>query len=489
MKAQPWLVHYMIPGLFLVIACGGYLLASQAKAGVGYPLDDAWIHQTYARNFGEVGEWTFNRGQPSGGSTAPGWTFWLAIGYWLRFNSCYWTLFSGILALAGLAWIGNRIAQQAFLEPIGFPWVGVFLLGEWHLVWSALSGMETLLFAGVVLGIFYLIGKDQNGSILVGCLIGLSCWLRPDGITLLGPAVLVAIMSKEATYIKVKCLLRIGGGFLLVFLPYLIFNLVVAGEIWPNTFYAKQAEYSILQQTPLFDRILSLLSLPMVGAGVILFPGFVWACVKFVKNRCWWGLSAVIWWFGFTILYAWRLPVTYQHGRYLIPSMPVFWVIGLMGLVDLFYSLGFKPYFNRLIKFGTTVLLVLVWLVFLVLGGRSYAEDVAIINTEMVATAHWVADNLPEKAVIGAHDIGALGYFGQRKIIDLAGLISPEVILFIRDEERLLEYLYRQKADVLVTFPGWYPEMVEDLTRIYQSKGQFSPQAGGENMHVFALQK
>ena len=45
-----------------------------------------------------------------------------------------------------------------------------------------------------------------------------------------------------------------------------------------------------------------------------------------------------------------------------------------------------------------------------------------------------MAHNTPPDALIAAHDIGAVGYFGQRRLLDLAGLVSPEVIPFIRDE-------------------------------------------------------
>jgi hypothetical protein len=38
----------------------------------------------------------------------------------------------------------------------------------------------------------------------------------------------------------------------------------------------------------------------------------------------------------------------------------------------------------------------------------------------------------------------------------------------------------------LVTFPGWYPVLTKDLVPVYQSKGVFSPEAGGENMAVFS---
>jgi hypothetical protein len=111
--------------------------------------------------------------------------------------------------------------------------------------------------------------------------------------------------------------------------------------------------------------------------------------------------------------------------------------------------------------------------------------DVAVIESEMVAAAHWVAENTEPGSLIGAHDIGALGYFGDRELVDLAGLVSPEVIPFIRDESRLGNYLDEQAADYLVTFPGWYPDLVARSTLVYQTNKQYSPEMGGENMAVY----
>ena len=72
-------------GLILLLAglaaVGGFLFASSRVHGPGFPLDDAWIHMTYARNLGQSGEWAFVPGKPSGGSTAPLWTGLLAVGF------------------------------------------------------------------------------------------------------------------------------------------------------------------------------------------------------------------------------------------------------------------------------------------------------------------------------------------------------------------------------------------------------------------------
>ncbi|MCX6072502.1 MAG: hypothetical protein NTU91_16895 [Chloroflexi bacterium] len=109
----------------------------------------------------------------------------------------------------------------------------------------------------------------------------------------------------------------------------------------------------------------------------------------------------------------------------------------------------------------------------------------AIIQTEMVAAAKWIASHTDSNDLIAVHDIGAVGYFSDRTLIDLAGLVSPEVIPFLRDETRLAEYLAAREADYLMTFPGWYPKLVEGRTPAFQSHAPYSPAAGGENMAVY----
>src|SRR5512136_2961371 len=44
----------------------------------GFPLDDSWIHLTFARNLARGWGFAYNQGQPVAGSTAPLWTLILA---------------------------------------------------------------------------------------------------------------------------------------------------------------------------------------------------------------------------------------------------------------------------------------------------------------------------------------------------------------------------------------------------------------------------
>jgi hypothetical protein len=183
-------------------------------------------------------------------------------------------------------------------------------------------------------------------------------------------------------------------------------------------------------------------------------------------------------------MYAWRLPVTYQHGRYAMPTIPMFLVLGVEGL-SRWVTPETQSVLRRVISRAWLASLGAVAIMFWFLGARAYAQDVAIIETEMVATAKWVATNTEAIELVAVHDIGAMGYFSDRPLLDLAGLVSPEVIPILRDEAALAKFLDSRKANYLVTFPGWYPELVAEAEFVHTTTGVFSPQAGGENMTVY----
>ncbi len=128
---------------------------------------------------------------------------------------------------------------------------------------------------------------------------------------------------------------------------------------------------------------------------------------------------------------------------------------------------------------------IAILVIFWGLGANAYSQDVAIIESEMVDSAKWINSNLPDTSIIAAHDIGALGYFCDHDLIDLAGLISPKVIPFISDEEKLASFLNSENTDFIVVFPHWYSNLVNGKQIVYQGNKTFSSQAGGEIMTVY----
>lgn len=482
---QLWLVGLAAAGLSL----STYLVFGNLGKGPGFPLDDAWIHQTYARNLAELGEWAYFPGEASAGSTSPLWSAMLAIGYFVGASPYLWSYLLGFFALASVSVMAAQlVARAARVSGVELPLQALWLTAagfalEWHLVWAAGSGMETLLAALVALIVLNMLLARPNWGI-VGVLIGMGIWIRPDSVTLLGPAMMVLTFSSGAWKLKAKQIVQLSAGFAGFFFLYLMFNRMLAGSWWPNTFYAKQAEYAIELQAPWIDRVLEQGILPLTGAGVTLLPGFIFLIGVSVQRRNWMLLAGALWALGYLVLYAFRLPVTYQYGRYVMPMMPVYFALGVAGmwLTMATFPHGMLP---RVIRRAWILSVAIVLAAFWLRGAQVYRRDVAFIEEEMVTSAHWIAQNTPANALVAAHDIGALGFFGNRKFVDLAGLVSPEVIPFIRDEVKLAAFLDQAQVDYLVTFPGWYPGLIQHGELLYESEGLVAPAIGGENMRVY----
>ena len=484
-------MHFTLPGrkvigqlaLASVLSLVFYLAASALKYRIGFPLDDSWIHLTYARNLALHGEWAFQPGKPSAGSTAPLWTALLSIGFFLKLAPYIWTYFLGTLLLLGMGLLGEMVVRR--ISPAyqsRFPWVGLFLTLEWHLVWSAASGMETLLHALVVTLVLGMLMIGSRRFMTLGLLAGLCVWVRPDGITLLGPIAVHALAGNGSGKKRWQDLSLSLVGFASLFAPYLLFNLILDGSPMPNTFYAKQAEYAAWQARPLESRLGALALQFLAGPCLVIFPGSVAWLIMSLRKRDWSTLACFIWFAGYLLLYVERLPV-YQHGRYIMPAMPVFFLWGLAALMEFLSSNKFGRY-HWIISTGWKSLVGALSVVFWLVSANTYANAVALIESEMVVSAKWVAENVPPDEIIAAHDIGALGYFDEHELIDLAGLVSPEVIPFIRNEEKLAEYLDTQGVRYLIAFPDFYPQLSQQAEPAFITDG-FGVEAGGNSMVVF----
>lgn len=472
--------------LGLLLSSAGFLIIGCRPSGCGFPLDDAWIHQTYARSLSTRGEWSMVPGEPSAGSTAPLWTLMLAAGQGLGLDPRGWTYALGIgmllgLAITGAAWVGGEQTNSGAWALAA----GLLVLFEWHLGWAAFSGMEILLLGLVSMIALRLMQRRDMKSLALGMWIGLGVWVRPDALSLLLPAVLISLLRAGRSWRKLgTTLLGLIGGLSLFLLPYMGLNWLLSGEILPTTFFAKQAEYAVLRQLPIINRLLRIGSLPLIGVVSILVPGIVLHTVESLRRREWQRLAPLLWVLAYLGLYALRLPVTYQHGRYAMPVIPLLLVLGLLGMGS-WVQVHSAQFARRFVSRAWCLSVPLLALAFWGLGLRAYQTDVNIIETEMVATARWIARHTEPQALIAAHDIGALGYFGERRMVDLAGLITPEVVAIISDQQALARLINQRGAQYLMTFPGWYPELVAGQEMIFSSAGSFSPAAGGENMAVY----
>ncbi len=500
--------------ILLAAAAGMALfLGMAARNGLGFPLDDAWIHQTYARNLARNGRLEFIPGVSSAGSTAPLWTLLLALGYLLRLPYLLWAYLLGGLCLVWLSWSGMTLWQVLWPAQAQRAWVaGMTLVLTWPLLWAAASGMETIFFAalGLQLAAWYaeIIAANtlsRRDTAHLGFFAGLLILIRPDGLALLLLIVVGLVLLPAGLSERVQRAGLLLGTAVLPLLPYFLFNHWTSGTIWPNTLYAKQVEYAAALAQPLTSRLAQLLYLSLGGpaAGwrgissphLLLLPGLIvatWHALRadWAQRRLLF-LLPLLWAGGHVFLYAWRLPVTFQHGRYLIPIMPVWILYGLAGWVlVLLYGSSES---TRTLWLGQQVArlsFTCIMLFFLLQGALAFATDVAIVEGEMVTVAGWLATNTPPDALIASHDIGAIGYFAERPLLDLAGLISPEVIPLLESEPALAQYILSSEAQYLVTAPGWpYTEITDQPSTLlrFTTHYEITKEQGLNNMAVYQL--
>jgi hypothetical protein len=359
----------------------------------------------------------------------------------------------------------------------------------------------------------------------LGLVGGLLTLTRPEGLVLVGLAGLATgwdLRRTPARLLRAWAALAAGTALLLV--PYLALHYALTGLPMPNTFYAKQQEYSaVLAVYPIWQRWLMVAGVTLVGGQVLLLPGFlvaIWRSVINIKYQIsnikrqtsnfqpptsnfqlpTSNLQSLIpisqllpaaWWLALLTLYALRLPVTYQHGRYQMPAIPFFILLGLGGTAYLLRPAA-QALLPRVVSRATLVAILLVSMSFLGLGARAYATDVAFIQGEMIATAHWLEEHTPPGSLIAVHDIGAVGYFTPRPLLDLAGLVTPEVIPFIADETRLIEFMQDRGAEYVVFFPDWsdaYQRMAHDprLEPVHASGFAWTLSQGRDNMTIYRL--
>lgn len=470
----------LLLGALAGLSMAGYAAYSNLESGPGFPLDDAWIHLTYARNLAQHGEWAFIAGQPSSAATSLVWVLLLAPGAWLGLAPTLWAWLLGWLALWAVGALGAMtFAQLAPQQARNAPWLGALLVLEYHLVWSALSGMETVLFAALCLAALHLTLRSTQHAVGAGALAGLAMLVRPEGLTLLAPLAIALIVRRG----KPGAWLQLAAGFALFLVPYLWFNYNLSGTWWPSTLYAKQAEYAALLEQPLVQRWAAQAAAPLTGVGLLALPGFMYFAFDVIKQREWLRLAWAVWALGFLLLFALRLPVVYQYGRYAMPVLPIYLVLSAAGAAQAVAGLASTAWRRRLAA-AWLASAAMVALAFYALGARAYQRDVSFIQTQMVAVAEWLEKNTPPDARVAAHDIGALGYFAPRPLVDMAGLVSPEVVPFIRDEARLVAHLDSTGVEYLVVFPNWYVQLPAGQELLYQAPA-YSDEAGLGRLSVY----
>jgi hypothetical protein len=261
---------------------GAFLAAARclvAAGQTGFPEDDGWIHQDFARTLATTGHFAFQPGGSGAGSTSPLWVLFqvpihLAThGHAPAWLAVTWAALVGTCALAGLGVLSGiaaaTVARRNWASPRVVQSVaglaGLAVVGEWHLIWAAVSGMETDLFAFLALLLIVLASRGAR-PIWLGLVAGATIAARPEGalVVLLvalaaawqaiqrGPAIpdqahggppqawAPGAAGRLVNWLRCWAL-PFSAAALVCVLPYLALNVMASGRLLPSTFYAKQA--------------------------------------------------------------------------------------------------------------------------------------------------------------------------------------------------------------------------------------------------------
>jgi tetratricopeptide (TPR) repeat protein len=467
---------YILP-LFVLVSVVFLVLTLKESYSLdksfGFPLDDPWIHLQFAKNLNAYGTFSYYKDEMvTAGSTAPFYTFLLAAGFFITKNEFILSYSLGIIFLIGSALIFYRIVKSNLNESKLFGLAGAFLLlFEPRLQWASLSGMETTL--AIFLLILTAYAYQNKSSVLLGIAAGLLIWVRPEALIFIGCIILDLVYNQFIVPKEVnKKEIRQGGnnkwflssmiifGILIFF--YFGFNLILSGNLFPNTLAAKIKYYSgskIDYWNPLIKYLAGghflVLSLFVVIGSLGVFKNIF-------SRRADPNFLFFTWIVGLTVAFSIYLPKLYQNGRYIIPVIPFIILISLRGM-----DMSFRLLKEYIIKRQNATIYRSIALSFLVVisvqfvlasidGIKEYSDTCRYINDRQVTTAKWLNANLPKDAVIATHDIGAIGFYSERRIVDMVGLVSPDMIPSIGSFDALENFLNEKKVTHLVVLRNWF---------------------------------
>ena len=435
-------------GLTAIAALFVFYSVLSQNGFAGFPFDDAWIHLTFARTLASTSRFaygTLNHG--TSGSTSPLFTFLEAILFLITSNEFVVSLIISISAFAAAGYFFYLLVREIISLP-WFPLIAIlFFLSSPSLLVISNWGMETGLVVALLLWATYAYRRERWSELAIA--LGLAIWARPDTLVLalaLGIDFLIFRTGSNAVPTVKPILIFIG-----IVALYVGFNLWLSGTPLPNTYYAKLAYYKS-GQTDFWSALWKLIA----GGGkiiafVLAVVGTVWSLARRERGN----IAVILYPLGMILLYHWKLPYLFQDGRYLIPIMPFLLLLASIGAAHI-SSWLFRSK-SAATAFGISLVLIGAISAATGLGDavRQLAFEDAYIHNLQVTTAEWCAKNLPVDAVILTHDIGALGFYSQRRVVDLVGLADPDMIAYL-DKPGAISAARKKGANYAALLDNWY---------------------------------
>ena len=505
-----------------------FILCMNSITFWGPTLDDSWIHYQYVKNLAEHGEVAFNAGEWSTGTTSILWDLLLIPGYKLGIPIVPLSLGLGIILFLILGQQIYAIFRTFWKDELNNTLSIAIVLLTGNMTWYALSGMETLLF--LVLGCWWIQVFQKEKWWLAGIIAGLLMLTRIEGLLffLMGIFFCWKKLFGRGNYLK-PILVQIACGIPLT-LPSFILNKFVTGKFYPTTMAGKKWLYSIdpgflslsvanvkryvlswiatFYQTNWWPQMIdrpSTIQYPIIRlitkgridktapefglepypmwfqaltilVGIILFlvllRGMYRLLRPLVKNllnkrevQSW---ELLLYWFiGQNLIYILLMPHRGHGGRYQAVN---FIVAGIFLIAGTDGCIRDRMWWKKVRQYFLKPLVLIIYFFSIISWGNIYASSVKHVNDVHRTAGEWLRDSFPQNTVLAVFDVGAIKYFSQLPVVDIAGLTDLEVLQYVLAgdvipimRERGAEYL------VMIEEPAKPKKGLTDAPELYHS--------------------
>ena len=482
-----------------IASCVYYLTTMLTISEPGLTLDDSWIHVQFARTIFEGHPWEYSTGYPSTGSTSPLWSVILSSIFYFtsdQFGIVWGVYIISIGFFIGCTFLAGRLATNYLEHPAwGFLTMVGFVVVPRN-TWLMLSGMETPLFVFVLLLAIWMLDKEEmKYDLLLGVLAGIAYLSRPEGLIVLACIpIRIIILGARGRFSKSRWGLFVLSGIfaVIVISPWILHCLSTTGYPLPDTFYAK-VHPPTSTEIEAWDIWWGIFVREMPFIPIAVFLGVI----LIVKGKPFAWLFPVI----LTVLY--RLSTPYaaliNNARYLVPIFDIFLLVAIVSA-----GIIFKLVLTTILKvtdnlsINATGILFLLFVIITPLTqpyvwqATNYGKAAGNINDMQVQMGYWLKENTPPDAVLAIHDAGAIRFFSNRRVIDLAGLVSPEIIHGNMTTREKMQYLRDEGCNYFVFFDELFTYWSYFLpsgsySRIYTITLEDNVVAGRDTMSVFQI--
>lgn len=398
--------------------------------------DDSYITLTYAKNLAAGRGFVFNHPPATLGTTTP--LFALVVA---ALASAFSPANIQPIAvfLTAFCWLGSAWTLYGFRRAWGLEdWqagiVSAVIIGKG---WIHFLGMEAYVFAFLLVLSLSLLFSQR--FLLAGFAAGLLFLTRGEGILVCGVILITALVTQwrkgELFDIQsVQITLKIAIGFAMPVMAWLLYAQPTFGSVLPNTLAAKQAQGQNGLGIPFLQR-LTYEWLPLWGKNFAVsdvpFINIWWLIIGIgllgvIRNRRQWLIFIA--WIGLYILGYTSLNVS-AYWWYQLPILFVLQLLFGLGIIELVTWLSNRIKPSALAR-GISVILVgiLLWVVAkpTVNVVATYEGDAR--GESYVALSQWFRRHTQPSDSIAFIEIGYLGYHTDNRIVDLAGLILPDIV-------------------------------------------------------------